>query len=87
MKHLLLLGFLALAASPANAKPPAIKCPGATTVEMRDCTSKSWEQSDALLRKKVSKKLMEQWNEATQALCSAAYAPMRTEPSTRSWWW
>ncbi len=77
MKHLLLLGFLALAASPANAKPPAIKCPGDTTVEMRECASKSWEQSDAQLRKKVSKKLMEQWNEATQALCSAAYAPYK----------
>jgi hypothetical protein len=77
MKRLLLLGYLALAASPANAIPPAIKCPGDTMVEMRECASKSWEQSDAQLRKKVSKKLMEQWNEATQALCSAAYAPYK----------
>ena len=77
MKRLLLLGFLALAASPANAKPPAIKCPGDTTVEMRECASKSWEQYDAQLRQKVGKRLMEQWHEATKALCGAAYAPYK----------
>jgi hypothetical protein len=77
MKRLLLLGVLALAASPASAKPPAIKCPGDTTVEMRHCASKSLEQSDAQLRKKVSKRLMQQWQEATRAVCAAAYAPYK----------
>jgi hypothetical protein len=77
MKRLLLLGVLALAASPANAKPPAIQCPGENTVEMRYCASKSLEQSDAKLRNKVSKRLMQQWQEATRAVCSAAYAPYK----------
>ena len=77
MKRLLLLGFLALAASPADAKPPSIQCPGETTPEMRYCAEKSWEQSDAQLREKVSKQVMEQWHEATKAVCSAAYAPYK----------
>ena len=77
MKRLLLLGVLAFAASPATAKPPAIKCPGENTVEMRYCASKSLEQSESQLRKKVSKRLMQQWQAATRAVCSAAYAPYK----------
>jgi hypothetical protein len=77
MKRLLLLGVLALAASPASAKPPAIKCPGDTTVEMRYCAEKSLEQSESHLRKKVSKHLMQQWQAATRAVCAAAYAPYK----------
>ncbi len=75
MKRLLILGALAFAPSAAAAKPPAIQCPGENTVEMRYCAEKSWEQSDAQLRQKAGKRLMEQWHEATKALCSAAYAP------------
>jgi hypothetical protein len=75
MRRLLILGVLALVPSGADAKPPEIQCPGENTVEMRYCTEKSWEQSDAQLRQKVGKRLMEQWHEATKALCSAAYAP------------
>ena len=77
MRQLLILGVLVLAPGAAAAKPHAIKCPGDTTVEMRYCAEKSWEQSDAQLRQKVSKKLMEQWHEATKAVCSAAYAPYK----------
>jgi hypothetical protein len=77
MKRLLLLGVLVLAATPASAKPPAIKCPGENTVEMRYCASKSLEQSNAQLRKKVSKRLMQQWQAASRAVCAAAYAPYK----------
>ena len=74
MKRLLIIGVLALAPSGADAKPHAIQCPGENTVEMRYCAEKSWEQSDAQLRQKVGKRLMEQWHAATKALCSSAYA-------------
>jgi hypothetical protein len=77
MRRLLIIGVLAVFPGPANAKPPAIQCPGENTVEMRYCAEKSWEQSDAQLRQKVSKRLMEQWHEATKALCGAAYAPYK----------
>ena len=77
MKRLLILGALAFAPSAAAAKPPAIQCPGENTVEMRYCADKSWGQSDAQLRQKVGKQLMEQWREATKALCGTAYAPYK----------
>ena len=77
MKRLLLLGALSLAPAGADAKPPAIQCPGKNTVEMRYCAEQSWEQSDAQLRQKVSTQLMQQWHEATKALCTAAYAPYK----------
>jgi hypothetical protein len=77
MKRLLILGVLALVPSGSDAKPPAIQCPGENTVEMRYCAEKSWEQSDAQLRQKAGKRLMEQWHEATKALCGAAYAPYK----------
>ena len=77
MKRLLILGVLALAPNSAVAKPPSIQCPGENTLEMRYCAEKSWEQSDSQLRQQVGKRLMEQWHEATKALCSAAYAPYK----------
>jgi hypothetical protein len=77
MNRLLLLGLLTVLPSAAAAQRPPIQCPGANTVEMRYCAEKSWEQSDAQLRQKVSKQLMEQWHEATKALCAAAYAPYK----------
>lgn len=75
MKRLLILGLLALTATGADAKPPDFQCPGENTVQMRYCAEQSWQQSDAQLRQTVGKTLMEQWHEATKALCSAAYAP------------
>ena len=74
MKRLLILGVMVLAPNAADAKPPAFQCPGENTVQMRYCAEKSWQQSDAQLRQKLGKQLMEQWHEATKALCSAAYA-------------
>ena len=77
MNRLLLLGLVAALPSAAAARTPTIQCPGENTLEMRFCAEQSWEQSDAQLRQKVSKRLMEQWHEATKALCSAAYAPYK----------
>ena len=68
MRRLLILGVLAVVPGPANAKPPAIQCPGENTVEMRYCAEKSWEQSDALLRHKVGKRLMGRTNQGA-VLC------------------
>ena len=77
MKRLLLLGVLLLTLPAAKAQEPKIQCPGENTVEMRYCAEKSWVQSDAQLRQKVGKRLMEQWHETTKALCSSAYAPYK----------
>ncbi len=77
MRQLLIVGALALVPQPAAAQPARIQCPGETTPQMRYCAEKSWEQSDAQLRQKVGKRLMEQWHEATKALCSHAYAPYK----------
>lgn len=74
MKHLVLAATALLApwwASGVKAAP--IRCPGSNTVEMRYCAEQSWQQSDAQLRRKVSKRLMQQWHDATKALCGAAY--------------
>ena len=74
MKRLLLLGLL-LGGVPAQAgKPPAVRCPGETTVEMRDCASQALEQSQAQVRRKLSEPLFKQWQAATQAVCTKAYA-------------
>jgi len=73
MKRLLILGVLALAPSGADAKPPAIQCPGENTVEMRYCAEKSWEQSTDQLKRKIPKALLRQWQEATQAVCARTY--------------
>ena len=77
MRRFLIVGVLAVAPSGSDAKPSAIQCPGENTVQMRYCSEKSWEQSDAQLRQKVSKRLMEQLHEATKPLCGAAYAPYK----------
>ena len=78
MRHLLLLSALLLPAIAAHAKDPkGIRCPGENTVEMRYCASKSWEQSTARLQRKVPRALLQQWQEATRAVCAAAYAPYK----------
>ena len=74
MKRLLLLGLLALMPSTAAAQTPTIKCPGESTVEMRYCASNAREQSTAKLRKNVPTPLLKQWQEATRAVCAAAYS-------------
>jgi hypothetical protein len=44
---------------------------------MRYCAGKSWEQSTARLKGKIPAALLKQWQEATRAVCAAAYAPYR----------
>jgi hypothetical protein len=77
MKHLLVATTALLLPTALHAQEPLIKCPGKNTVEMRYCASKSLEQSESQLRKKVSKHLMQQWQDATRSVCAAAYAPYK----------
>jgi len=74
MKRWLLLAVLAMPVGAAHAGTPTIRCPGETTMEMRYCAGKSLAQSDAKLRQKITKQLYNQWQDATRALCAAAYA-------------
>jgi len=75
MRRLLILGVLALAPGGADAEPPAIQCPGENTVEMRYCAEVSWQQSTDRLQRKIPKALLQQWQEATRAVCAHAYRP------------
>ena len=75
VRRLLILGVLALAPGGADAKPPAIQCPGENTVEMRYCAEVSWQQSTDRLQRKIPKALLQQWQEATRAVCAHAYRP------------
>jgi hypothetical protein len=81
MRHLLLLGALLLpltrSTSASAQPPPGLRCPGENTVEMRFCAAQSWEESDARLRRKLPEALHQQWQDATRAVCSHAYAPFR----------
>jgi hypothetical protein len=77
MQRLLLLGALAVLPSTAAAQQAPIKCPGENTVEMRYCAGKSWEDSTGRLKRKVPAPLFKQWQEATRAVCAAAYAPYK----------
>ena len=73
MKRLLLLCVL-LAVPAAHSQEPKIQCPGENTVEMRYCAGLSWEQSTEQLKRKIPKALFQQWQEATRAVCTHAYA-------------
>tara|TARA_B100000965_G_scaffold268130_1_gene226703 strand:- start:30 stop:344 length:315 start_codon:yes stop_codon:yes gene_type:complete len=73
MRALLLLTLLTL--MPAKAEQPDIKCPGNNTVEMRWCASKSLEESNTALEKKLAPEILKQWIEATREVCSTAYRP------------
>jgi hypothetical protein len=77
MKRLLVLGALTVLHSAAAAQEPQIKCPGESTVEMRYCAEKSWEDSTGRLQRKVPAPLFQQWQEATRAVCAHAYAPYK----------
>jgi hypothetical protein len=77
MKRFLLLALLLVPISPSAAKPLATRCPGETTVEMRNCAEQSWQQSDNQLRRKISKQQYKQWQDATRALCAQAYGPYK----------
>ena len=78
MRHLLLVTALLLPATTAHAQDTkGIRCPGENTVEMRYCASKSWDQSTAILQRKVPRALFQQWQEVTRAVCAHAYAPYK----------
>lgn len=77
LKRLLPLGALVFGFSAADARPPAVRCPGETTMEMRHCAGLSWEQSTARLQRQLPRALLQQWQEATRAVCAHAYAPFR----------
>ena len=55
--------------------PKGIRCPGETTVEMRYCAELSWQQSTTRLQRRLPTALLNQWQEATRALCAHAYRP------------
>lgn len=74
---LLLVGVLTVVPAHASTPPRPIQCPGENTVEMRYCASKSWEQSTSRLKGKIPAALLKQWQEATRAVCAAAYAPYK----------
>ena len=73
MKTLLLL--MLLPPMPVKAEQPKIQCPGENTVEMRWCASKSLQESNDALEKKLSPETLKQWREATSRVCSAAFRP------------
>ena len=73
----LLLSVLALSVMPAAADPTHIQCPGDSTIEMRWCASKQWEESTTALQEKLSPEGLEMWKRATQDACAEAYAPVR----------
>ena len=79
VKRLLPLAALLLpiTAVAARAEAPRLRCPGTTTVEMRACAANAWERSTASLRRKLPAALLQQWQEATRAVCARAYAPYR----------
>lgn len=78
MSRLLLALALLLPSSPALAQnPEGIQCPGETTVEMRYCAGLRWEQSTGGLQRRLPRSLLQQWQDATRAVCAHAYAPFR----------
>jgi Lysozyme inhibitor LprI len=78
VKRLLLLALLLpIATTAARAEPGGHRCPGDTTVEMRDCASRAWEQSTTRLQRKIPAALLTQWQAATRAVCAKAYAPYK----------
>ena len=73
----LLRPLLLLPLMPVKAEEPDIQCPGANTIEMRWCASKSWEESNKALKQQLSPETLETWKQATREVCAVAYAPYR----------
>ena len=74
MKTWLLVALVLAPLSEASAMPGSLRCPGSNTVEMRECASQSLQQSEALLGQKLPKPQVEQWIQATRAVCERAHA-------------
>ena len=77
MKTLLLLGLLLQPSTAARAQPNKFNCPGETTVEMRYCAGVQLKQSTKQLNSKLPTAIYQQWQEASKAVCAAAYAPYK----------
>ena len=77
MKQLLVATGVFLLPAAIHAQELKIQCPGETTMEMRYCAGQSWEQSTEQLKQKVPKQLLQQWQEANQAVCAHAYSPYK----------
>lgn len=77
MKTLLLLGSLLLPCTAAKAQANKLNCPGETTVEMRYCAGLQLKQSTKQLKSKLPTAIYQQWQEASKAVCAAAYAPYK----------
>lgn len=82
MKRLLLLAALLLPAGAgqtaprptATPAPPAPRCPGQNTLEMRLCAGLSLEESDRSVQRKIPLAAFRQWRQTTRALCTRATA-------------
>ena len=74
MKYLLVATRVVLLPTAILAQGHKIKCPGENTVEMRYCAGLSWEQSTTQLQRKILKAHIQQWHDATRAVCAHAYA-------------
>ena len=77
MKTLLLLGLFLLPSTAARAQPTKLNCPSETTVEMRYCAGVQLEKSTKYLNSKLPTAIYQQWQEASKAVCTAAYAPYK----------
>ena len=75
MRALLLL--LCFPVMPLQAQEPDVQCPGANTIEMRFCASKSLKESNQALKEQLPPETLENWKQATQEVCAVAYAPYR----------
>ena len=73
----LFLPLVLLPLLPATAQQPEIQCPGQNTIEMRWCASQSWEESNEAVKQQLSREIHKNWRQATQEVCTAAYAPYR----------
>ena len=61
----------------ARAQQSKVRCPGQTTIEMQVCADLSLGHSTDQLSRKVSKQVLQQWNEAATTVCYQAYNAYR----------
>jgi hypothetical protein len=57
--------------------PADVSCSGGKIPKIRVCAGKAMNQSDAQLSAKLSGQQMQQWRQATKALCVAVAAPYK----------
>lgn len=76
LKHLLLTIPLLLWSMPLKAQnqETSIRCPGRTTYEMQYCAGKNRDQSERMLRHKLPRTYVDQWNQTTKKVCTKTFA-------------